>query len=309
MSDWLAVVLRRLALTIGVIWGAATITFLIVRLVPGDPATALLGSTATAEQVEALRDRLSLNDSLLSQYAAFLRSAVQLDFGDSIRLGGGAMDQVITRLPATLALGAAAMTIALAISIPMGILAARRPDSWVDRLVSSLSLVGQALPSFWVGIMLILIFSRTLQILPSGGDDGLKSAILPVIALVLPLVGSLVRLVRNGMLDALGEPYVLTARAKGLTEREVSQGHALRNVLPPVLTMAALQAGELLSGVVIIEVVFARPGLGRLLVDSITRRDYPVVQATVIVVALVYALVNLAADLANMKLDPRTRRT
>jgi ABC-type dipeptide/oligopeptide/nickel transport system permease component len=307
VTGWPTIVLRRLALCVVVVWGAVTITFIAVRLVPGDPASVLLGSSATPEQVQAMRDRLDLDESMPAQYVAFLQAAARFDYGDSIRLDGDAMAQVLERLPRTLVLGGAAMAVALAVSIPLGIVAARRRGGTLDRTISSGSLVGQALPSFWVGIMLILVFSRVLQWLPSGGSGGVRYALLPVVTLALPLVGSLVRLVRNGMLDALGEPYVLTARAKGLTDREVTYGHALRNVLPPVLTMAGLQAGELLSGVVIVEVVFSWPGLGRLLVESIGRRDYPVVQATIVLVAIIYALVNLAVDLANLVLDPRVR--
>lgn len=307
MTGWPMIVLRRLALCVVVVWGAVTITFIAVRLVPGDPASVLLGSSSTPEQVEAMRERLDLDEPMPAQYLAFLRSAARFDYGESIRLDGDAMAQVLERLPRTLVLGGAAMAVALTASIPLGIVAARRRGGTVDRAISSGSLVGQALPSFWVGIMLILVFSRVLQWLPSGGSGGVRYALLPVVTLALPLVGSLVRLVRNGMLDALGEPYVLTARAKGLTEREITYGHALRNVLPPVLVMAGLQAGELLSGVVIVEVVFSWPGLGRLLVESISRRDYPVVQATIVLVAITYALVNLAVDLANLALDPRVR--
>jgi ABC-type dipeptide/oligopeptide/nickel transport system permease component len=199
------------------------------------------------------------------------------------------------------------MGLAIVTSFPLGIAAARRRGGPIDSVVSVGSLIGQSLPTFWVGIMLILVFSRFLKIMPSGGSSSLKHLVLPAVTLALPLLGALVRLIRSGLLDVMGEPYIQTARSKGLSERAVTYGHALKNMLLPVVTLAGLQAGELLSGVVIVEVVFAWPGLGRLLVDAIFYRDYPIVQAAMVLVAATYALVNLAVDLMYVYLDPRVR--
>lgn len=298
---------RRLLLALFVVWGALTVMFFAIRLAPGDPAQLMLGPTATAEQVKAKQIELGLDRPVPVQYAIFLWDAVRLDFGDSVRSGQPAIDMVLARLPITLTIGALALGLAFVLSIPTGVIAARRFQSPVDRAVSTTSLIVQSLPSFWLGIVLILVFSRVLGWLPSGGVAGLQYLILPVITLALPLVGTLVRLVRSGLLDVLSEPFIRTARAKGLLDIPVLYGHALRNMMLPVVTILGLQAGELLSGMVIVEVVFAVPGLGRLLVDSITARDYPVVQAAIIAVAAIYALCNLLVDIVYVMLDPRVR--
>jgi ABC-type dipeptide/oligopeptide/nickel transport system permease component len=298
---------RRLAQTLFVIWGAVTITFLIVRLVPGDPAALLVGPSATKAQLQAVRAQLGLDDPFFVQYVRYLADVVRLDFGESYRLGGSAMGHVVARLPATVILAVAAMIITLAVSFPLGITAARRPQGLIDRLISTASLVGQSLPPFWVGIMLILIFAGFLQVLPASGAGSLQSLVLPAVALSLPFVGWLARLIRSGLLEELGGEYVRTARAKGLSERVVFYVHVLRNALVPVVTAAGLVMGAFIGGAVIIEVVFAWPGIGRLLVDSINFRDYSVVQAAVIVLAVVYVFLNLVVDLLYSYLDPRIR--
>ncbi len=298
---------RRLAQTLFVIWGAVTITFLIVRLVPGDPAALLVGPSATKAQLQAVRAQLGLDDPFFVQYVRYLADVVRLDFGESYRLGGSAMGHVVARLPATVILAVAAMIITLAVSFPLGITAARRPQGLIDRLISTASLVGQSLPPFWVGIMLILIFAGFLQVLPASGAGSLQSLVLPAVALSLPFVGWLARLIRSGLLEELGGEYVRTARAKGLSERVVFYVHVLRNALVPVVTAAGLVMGAFIGGAVIIEVVFAWPGIGRLLVDSINFRDYSVVQAAVIVLAVVYVFLNLVVDLLYNYLDPRIR--
>jgi peptide/nickel transport system permease protein len=303
----IAYVGRRLIQTLFVIWGAVTITFLIVRLVPGDPAALLVGPSATKTQLQAVRAQLGLDDPFFVQYVRYLADVVRLDFGESYRLGGSAMGHVVARLPATVILAVAAMMITLAVSFPLGITAARRPQGLIDRLISTASLVGQSLPPFWVGIMLILIFAGFLQVLPASGAGSLQSLVLPAVALSLPFVGWLARLIRSGLLEELGGEYVRTARAKGLSERVVFYVHVLRNALVPVVTAAGLVMGAFIGGAVIIEVVFAWPGIGRLLVDSINFRDYSVVQAAVIVLAVVYVFLNLVVDILYSYLDPRIR--
>lgn len=298
---------RRLLVTLFVVWGALTVMFIAIRLAPGDPALLMLGPSATAEQVGHMQREMGLDKPIVVQYLIYLARICQGEFGESVRMSGSAMDLVVERLPITLTLGALAMTLALAVSIPLGVFAGRRRGTRADGAVSIGSLIGQALPSFWVGIMLILLFSRVLRVLPSGGVRTPDALILPVIVLAIPLVGSLVRLVRTGLLDVMGESYIRTARAKGLPESAVVYRHAVRNTMLPVVTVAGLQAGELLSGMVIVEVVFAVPGLGRLLVDSILYRDYATVQAAILVVAAIYALANLVVDLLYGVLDPRIR--
>lgn len=290
-----------------VLWGVLTVIFVIVRVVPGDPALIQLGPSATKTELEAYREVLGLNDPMLIQYWDFLRHAVLLDFGDSFRLGGEAMAHVTQRLPYSLLLAAGALIIGLLISFPLGIIAAMRPGSLLDRAVTTSSLVVQGLPTFWVGIMLILLMSRTWQILPSGGAGTLEQLLMPAVTLSLPLVGVLIRLVRNGLLEVLREGYIQTARSKGLAERIVVSVHGVRNMLIPVITVVGLQFGVLLGGAVVVEIVFSWPGVGRLLIDSISNRDYPVVEASIMVMATAFVLLNLVVDLLYGVLDPRIR--
>ena len=299
--------LRRVIHSIFVLWGAVTVVFIVVRLVPGDPAQMMLGAQASAEDVAALRQRMGLDRPVPVQYVSFLLNVSRLDLGTSLTLDQPAVGAVASRLPATALLAVSAMTIALALSLPLGTLAALRRGSALDRVVSGLSLIGQAVPSFWIGIMFILIFARVLQWLPSSGIGGWKHLLLPAVTLALPLVGVLTRLMRSGLLEVLGTDFIRTAHAKGLTNRSVVTRHAFRNALIPVITVAGLQFGSLLAGAVIVETVFAWPGAGRLLVDSITRRDYPVVQASVLFITTGFILVNLIVDLSYGFLDPRIR--
>lgn len=298
---------RRLLFSLVVVWGVLTIIFAVVRLVPGDPATLLLGSDATAADIAAARRELGLADSLLAQYARFMTQAVQLDFGDSFRFRTDAVDLVLSRTGATFRLAAVAMLIALAVSFLFGVIAALRPRGLADRLISFLSLLGQSLPTFWVGIVLILIFARELRLLPSAGDATPAHVVLPAVTLALPFTSILTRLIRSGLLEILGEGYIQTARAKGLRETSVLVRHAIRNMLIPVVTVSGLQFGALLGGTVVVEKVFAWPGLGRLLVDAIENRDYTVIQASVAFIAIIFVLVNLAVDLLYGYIDPRVR--
>jgi peptide/nickel transport system permease protein/oligopeptide transport system permease protein len=302
-----AYIVRRLLYSVFVLWGAATIVFVAIRVVPGDPALLMLGSDAAPDQVAALRARLQLNDPLPIQYGRFLAQVAVLDFGTSLRLSQPAAQAIAERLPATGQLALTAMALALLLSFPLGIVAALRRGGTVDTAVSTLSLLGQAVPNFWLGIMLILLFARELRLLPSAGSDTWQNFVLPSMTLALSLIGVLTRLVRSGMLEVLAEDYVRTARAKGLTRPVVLARHALPNMLIPVITVVGLQLGHLLGGTVIVETVFGWPGIGRLLVDAISNRDYPLVQAAIIVITGGFILINFGVDLSYGYLDPRIR--
>lgn len=300
-------IIRRLFYSVFVLWGALTLIFLAIRAVPGDPAQMMLGSDANAADVAALRGRLGLDEPMLVQYAKYLGSTLALDMGTSLRLERPVTEAIAERLPLTVQLAVTGMVIAVLISFPLGIAAALRPGSFVDSIVSVLSLMGQSIPGFWVGIMLILVFARQLRMLPSAGADSWQHMILPAITISLPFLGVLMRLVRSGLLDVLDEDYIRTARAKGLDARVVMTRHALRNMLIPVVTVVGLQFGHLLGGAVITETVFGWPGVGRLLVDAIGNRDYPLVQAAILYITAGFVAINFLVDLSYGYLDPRIR--
>jgi ABC-type dipeptide/oligopeptide/nickel transport system permease component len=302
-----AYVVRRLFFSLFVLWGAVTIIFVVLRLVPGDPAYIMLGPDADQAQVAALRAQLGLDQSLIQQYATYLANVVHLDFGESFRLNADSMSLVLQRVPATIQLATTALLLSLLIGLPLGVIAALRAHSWVDRAISVFSLMGQSTPSFWLGIVLILVFARGLKVLPSAGSGTWSHLVLPTITLALPFLAILVRLTRSGLLEVVHEGYVQTARAKGLGEGIVILVHALRNALIPIVTVVGLQFGALLGGTVIVETVFAWPGVGRLLIDSIGRRDYGVVQASILLVATIFVGINLLVDLLYGFLDPRVR--
>ncbi len=300
-------VLQRLLYAVFVLWGALTVIFLVVRILPGDPASMMLGAGATQEEIASLRGDLGLDASLPEQYITFMSEAARLDFGESLWLRRPVLDSIGERIAATARLAIAAVIIAVLISFPLGIVAAPRQRSPVDYAVSVVSLIGQSVPSFWLGIMLILIFARQLKWLPSAGSQTPQHLILPAITLALPLVGVLTRLVRSGLLEVMHEDYIRTARAKGLAGRSVLTRHAMRNMLIPVVTVLGIQLGNLLGGAVIVETVFGWPGIGRLLVDAISKRDYPLVQAAILFITTIFVLINLIVDLSYVYLDPRIR--
>ncbi len=302
-----AYLLARLVHSVFVLWGALTVVFVVVRAVPGDPAQLMVGSQGTQQDVEALRQRLGLDQPLGVQYVSYLGQVVRLNFGPSLRLDQPAAQAVAERVPATGLLAVTAMLVAVVVSLPLGILAALGHRTPIDRLISVVSLLGQSVPNFWLGIMFILVFARALQWLPSAGIGTWQQVVLPAATLALLLVGLLTRLVRSGLLEVLHDDYVRTARAKGLPPRTVLARHALPNALIPVITVAGLQFGQLLAGAVIVETVFAWPGVGRLLVDAISNRDYPVVQAAILLVTAGFIVVNLLVDLSYAYLDPRIR--
>ncbi|GAA4431439.1 ABC transporter permease [Georgenia halophila] len=300
-------VLRRVGQAVLVLWGALTIVFIVVRLVPGDPAALLLGPSATAEQVSALNTELGYDEPLIVQYLTYLVDAVRLDFGVSNRLHVPAMEAALARLPATTTLAISAMVVTIAVGFPLGVVAARRPKSLVGRVVATVSLAFQGMPQFWVGIMLVIVFSATLRLLPSSGFTSPQSLVMPAVALALPYIGWLTRSVRNSVMAELGQHYVRTARANGLPARRIFYGHVVRNTLIPVITVIGLLLGVFIGSAVIVEQVFAWPGVGRLMVEAITYRDYSVVQASVLVITAFYVVMNLAVDLLYSYLDPRVR--
>lgn len=303
----LSYVLQRLLLAVFVLWGVATVVFVIVRLVPADPALLIAGETATDEQIAAIRATMGLDQPLFVQYLQYLGQAVTGDLGASYVHNVPAMTLISQVLPNTALLAALACVLAVAVSIPLGLLAALRVNRFSDRVVTTMSLVMQALPGFWIGVVLLLLFSRTLGWLPSAGLQGPQSLILPTIVLALPLIAILTRLTRSGLIEVNGEGYINTARAKGLSERIVVFPHAIRNALIPIVTVVGLQFGTLLGGAVVTETVFSFPGVGRLLVSSIQQRDYNVVQACVVVIAVAFVVINFLVDLLYAYIDPRVR--
>jgi len=297
----------RLGYSLFVLWGALTIIFLVIRIVPGDPAAMMVGPGGTEDDVDALRDRLGLNESIPVQYGRYLGDVARMDFGDSLWLNRPVASEVASRVAATARLAGAAALIGIVISFPLGIAAALKRGSPLDGLISVVSLLGQSVPSFWLGIMLILVFARQLQVLPSSGSSGWSHLILPSVTLAMPLIGVLTRLVRSGLLDVLYEDYIRTARAKGLTSRSVLLRHAMRNMMIPVITVIGLQLGNLLGGAVIVETVFGWPGVGRMLVDAINQRDYPLVQVAILFITFSFIVINLLVDLSYGLLDPKIR--
>jgi peptide/nickel transport system permease protein len=291
------------------------IVFSLVHLTPGDPVSAMLGRDATIEQKEALREQLGLNEPIHIQFVDWVSGVVRLDFGESLFIGKPVTEALLDRAQPTGLLTLYSLLFAIAIAIPSGVIAAVRPNSLIDRLLMVMSISGAAIPSFFFGILLILLFAVRLGWLPSGGyvdfGDGLwqhmRYMILPSIALGFSAAGLLARLVRSTMLDTLNQEYVRTAYAKGLRERHVVLRHALRNAMIPAMTVIGIMLANMLGGAVVIETVFNIPGMGRLLVQSVTRRDFPIVQAAVLVVATIEVLVMLLIDIAYVFIDPRIR--
>ncbi len=297
--------IQRLFYSIFVLIGISLIVFITVRLT-GDPVAMLLqDGNPSQEDLDEMRRLLDLDKPVPVQYVNFLAKAVTGDFGRSFRYSTPALGLVLERMPATLKLTLAAMSVAVLIAFPLGIISAVSRGSPLDFGVRLVSLIGISMPNFWLGIILIILFGVTLRWLPVSGSGGLKYLIMPAIALGSALAGTLARLLRSSMLDVLSDDYIRTARAKGLSGRMVLTRHALRNALIPVLTILGLQFGLLLGGAVIIENVFAWPGVGRLVVTSIGLRDYPVVQASVILLAVILLTVNLLVDLLYTVVDPR----
>lgn len=302
-----AIVLRRLAFTLPTLLGVATLVFALLHAIPGDPVDVMLGESATPAAREHLRRDLGLDRPLLEQYSTFLAGLGRGDLGSSIHTRERVTSLVAVHLPMTIALATVALFFAIAVAIPAGLIAAARRGGFADRACLLLSLLGMALPNFWLGPVLVLLFAIELGILPVAGAGGPAHLVLPAVTLGLSMAALLTRMTRSAVLETLHEDYVRTAKAKGASQARVLMRHALGNALTPIVSVIGLQAGSLLAGSVITETIFAWPGLGRLMVDAIRSRDYPVVQGCVLVIAFAYVLVNLATDLAYAWADPRTR--
>ncbi len=297
---------RRLLLAMLVVLFVLVIVFLVVRAI-GDPVTLFAPFDASQAQVRQLKHQLGFDQPLWRQFISFVGNAVQGNFGNSFRTGQPALSTVLHRLPATLLLGVGGMSFALLIGIPMGTLAAVKRGTLLDRLMRLLALSGQALPSFWLGLVLILVFAVKLRWFPAGGYGRWQNLVLPAITLGAFAAAVTTRLLRSALLDVLGADYIRTARAKGLGGGSVVRRHAMRNALLPVVTALGIQLGALLSGTVIVETIFAWPGMGRLTIQSIQSSDYAVVQTSIILTSSWIVLINLIVDISYVWLDPRVK--
>jgi peptide/nickel transport system permease protein len=299
--------LRRLALALPTLLGVATLVFLFIHLIPGDPVDVMLGETAATVDRARLRSALGLDRPLWRQYASFLADAAHGDLGRSLQDGTPVTRLILARLPATLVLAVTATALALLLAIPLGALSARYHGRWLDTAATGFALLGASMPNFFLGPLLVLLFALRLGWLPVSGADSVSSVILPAVTLGLGMSAILTRLTRTAVLEALGSDFVRTARAKGLSENAIFFRHALRSALLPVTTVFGLQLGGLLGGAIITETIFAWPGIGRLTLQAIDGRDYPLVQGCVLVIACGYVAASLLADLACQRLDPRVR--
>jgi ABC-type dipeptide/oligopeptide/nickel transport system permease component len=303
----LSYITRRLILTLPVLFGVATLVFSLIHLVPGDPAQAMLGDGASPEDIAQLRTRLGLDRPLVEQYGRYLKGLVQGDLGTSLRTQQPVTTQIAERLPATAELASAAMLVAVALALPLGLIAAVWRGTWVDQSAMGLALVGISVPGFWLGPLLALIFAVELGWLPVSGRGTMAHLVLPAITLGSALAAILARMTRASVLEELREQYVVAARARGASRVRAVVVHALRNSLIPVVTILGLQLGAVLTGSIITETIFSWPGVGRLLIQSINFRDYPMVQGCILLIAVTYVTMNLLTDLVYGWLDPRIR--
>jgi len=300
-------IIMRLLSALFVVVGVICLVFFLIHLVPGDPIEVMLGESAQPADREALRQSLGLDQPLLQQLGSFFYHLLQFDFGQSLYSKQPIIDILAERIPATVELALSGLVVAIAIALPLGIMSAlNRGKPW-DKVAMSFSLLGVSIPNFWMGPILILIFSLWLGWFPVSGREGIDSLVLPALTLGTAMAAILSRMIRATLLEVLGEDYIRTARAKGLTEPVVILKHALRNALLPVITLIGLQLGTLLGGAVITEMVFSWPGLGQLTIESIHRRDYPVLQMCVLVISVTYVVVNTLTDMVYGWLDPRIR--
>jgi peptide/nickel transport system permease protein len=300
-------VLRRSVATLGVILGVAVLVFLLIHLIPGDPVDVMLGESAQAADRAALRQAMGLDLPVPVQLINYLEGLARLDLGRSLYSQRPIIELLAERLPATLELTAVSLAFTLALALPLGLLAAARRDSAWDHGAMSFSLIGVSIPHFWLGPLLIMVFSLWLGWLPVSGREGPGAVILPALTLGMAMAAILARMIRSSVLEVLNEDYIRTAYAKGLSRRQVVLRHALPNALLPVITILGLQLGGLLAGAVITETVFSWPGIGLLTIEAIQSRDYPVVQACVLLISLTYVLVNSLTDLVYALIDPRIR--
>lgn len=300
-------ILSRIFSAFIVVIGVSLIVFMFIHFVPGDPVEVMLGESANPADREALRHALGLDRPLSAQMLSYYERLLHFDLGTSLHSQRPIAEILLERIPATVELTLASLCVAVMIAFPLGIIAATRRNTVWDQTAMGFSLLGISIPHFWLGPLLILVFSLGLGLFPVSGREGLSSLVLPAITLGTALAAILSRMVRASLLEVLNEDYVRTARAKGLTERRVIIGHALRNALMPVITLLGLQLGALLGGAVITETVFSWPGIGQLTIEAINRRDYPVVQACVLLISVTYVVVNTLTDMVYAWFDPRLR--
>ena len=301
------VFLRRLLLSIPTLFGVLVVVFLLLYVAPGDPVMSMVGERADPETIARLRAELRLDDPLLTQFGHYAGGVLRGDLGRSYITGRPILSDLLERFPKTLQLAGAAMLLAAICGITLGVLAARRPGGWTDRLSLGVAYLGISFPVYWIGLLLILIFAVQLRWLPASGFGRPQNLILPALALGMRSIAFLARMTRSAMLEALGADFTRTARAKGVQERFVVVRHALRNALIPVITVLGLDFGAYLTGSILTETIFSWPGLGRYVVNAIARRDLPGVQGAVLFMSVVFVLVNLVTDLAYAKADPRVR--
>jgi ABC-type dipeptide/oligopeptide/nickel transport system permease component len=298
----------RLLISIPVILGVATLVFFMLHFLPGDPVMYMLsGMGGSEEDYQRLRTQLGLQDPVSVQYVRFITDLARGDLGDSIYLNRPVLALIRENLPSTFQLTLAAMGIAMLVGVTLGIIAAVKEHTWIDQATMALALGGVSIPDFWLGLLMIYFLAIRLRWLPITGQGGLQRLIMPATVLGLTAAGLVARLVRSSMVEVLRQDYIVTARAKGLRERVVLGKHALRNVLIPVVTVVGLQFGRLLSGSLIVETIFARQGIGRLAINAVLVKDFPLVQGTVLFIACVYVLVNLLVDFSYAVIDPRIR--
>jgi peptide/nickel transport system permease protein len=299
---------RRLLISIPVILGVATLVFFMMQLLPGDPVVYMLSTMGGSEEdYERLRTQLGLQEPVPVQYVRFIAGLAHGDLGDSIYVNRPVLALIREQLPSTIQLTLAAMSIAVLLGVTLGVVAAVKEHTWVDHVTMALALGGVSMPDFWLGLLLIYFLAIRLGWLPITGQGGLQRLIMPATVLGLTAAGLVARLVRSSMVEVLRQEYIVTARAKGLSERVVLNRHALRNVLIPVVTVVGLQFGRLLSGALIVETIFARQGIGRLAINAVLVKDFPLVQGTVLFIAAVYVVVNLLVDVSYAMIDPRIR--
>ncbi|RTE07861.1 ABC transporter permease [Paenibacillus whitsoniae] len=300
--------LNRLIVSIPVMIGSLTLVFLIIHWLPGDPAQMIAGEDAAPERIAYLRQQFGLDRPLWEQYASYLWKSMQGDFGHSFANSQPVLDRLLAQLPATLSLALFSTIFAVIVGLVLGVLSAVYQNRVLDYIVRVISLLGVSMPKFWLGILLILVFSVHFQLLPAIGNGSFKQLILPSFALGVTGAGMLTRMVRNSVLEVIHEPFVLTLRAKGLPEKLVLYKHVLRNALLPAVTILGILVGEMLSGAVVTETVFSRQGLGKLVVDAINQKDIPVIQAAILITSVFNILVNLLVDMSYSYVDPRVRR-
>ena len=298
---------RRVLLAIPLLLGVATLVFSLIHLVPGDPVQAMLGDSATPQDVADLRVRLGLDYPLYVQYGTFLNGLAHGDLGTSLRTNESVAGAIAQRLPATFELAVAAMSFAIVVAVPLGIVAAVCAGTGVDYAATTLALLGISIPNVWLGPLLAMVFAVTLGWLPVSGSGSVAHLVLPAVTLGAPLAAVIARMTRASVIEELGELYVLAARARGVSRSRAVLRHAFRNSLIPIVTVLGLQLGSVLTGAVITETIFAWPGVGRLLIQAISFRDYPVVQGCILLIAVTYVAMNLLTDLAYGLLDPRIR--